>query len=88
MSYTLFSNDERVARKPHNCIWCGQKINPGEKYHDERSVYDGQIQRHRWHPECLDASHKYFRESHEDEFTPWENDRPILSNSNSENTKK
>jgi hypothetical protein len=80
MSYTLFSSDVRTAKKEHVCIWCGQKILAGEKYTDERSVYDGNIQRHRWHPECHDDSVKYFRESGEEEFTPWDNERPSLEN--------
>ena len=80
MSYTLFSSDVRTAKKAHTCIWCGQKILVGEKYTDERSVYDGNIQRHRWHPECHADSVKYFRESGEEEFTPWDNERPSLEN--------
>lgn len=68
MSYTLFSDFVRKARKPHKCIWCREPIALGETYHDERSVYDGNIQRHRWHPECQIAAHKFFREEHQDDF--------------------
>jgi len=80
MSYTLFLSDQRTAKKAHTCIWCGQKILVAEKYTDERSVYDGNIQRHRWHPECHADSVKYFRESGEEEFTPHDNERPSLEN--------
>ncbi len=76
MSYTLFEMPKRTARKEHHCIWCNEKIIPGETYLDERSVYDGRIQRHRWHPECNEASEKYFSESGEEEFTAGENERP------------
>lgn len=55
MSYTLLSEVTRTARKAHRCIWCWQFIKPGDKYIDERSVHDGGIQHHRWHPECLEA---------------------------------
>jgi len=76
MSFTMFSNDARTARKPHVCIWCGELIAPGFTYFDERSVYDGTVQRHRWHPECQAASREYSRESGEDEFDPYDNNRP------------
>lgn len=80
MSYQLFESPTRTAlRKEHRCIWCGQKIRIGEKYMDERSVYDGNIQRHRWHPECLNAAHEYFRNTAEEEFSPWDNERPKAS---------
>ena len=76
MSYTFFSMINRKARKAHRCIWCGQTIKPGEHYIDERSVYDGAIQRHRWHLECKDAADEYFRDFHEEEFSPYDNERP------------
>lgn len=79
MSYTLFSDPIRTARKVHCCIWCGQDILPGEKYRDERSVYDGNIQRHRWHPECAESSSEYFKFSGEEEFDPHQNERPVTA---------
>ena len=77
MSYALFSMNDRKARKQHRCIWCGQAIKPGDHYIDERSVYDGAIQRHRWHPECRGAADDYFRDFNEEEFTPYDNERPL-----------
>ena len=74
--YVLFSMVDRLARKAHRCIWCGQAIEAGSTYKDERSVGDGRIQRHRWHPECLADQGRLCREWGEDEFTPWENERP------------
>lgn len=68
MSYTLLHEADRVARKPHDCIWCNEKIQRGETYKDERSVYDGEMQLHRWHPECQVAADKFFKESGECEF--------------------
>lgn len=76
MSYALLDRTVRKARKAHRCIWCGQKIAPGESYVDERSVYEGNMQAHHWRPECEKASTAYFQ-SGEEEFDPWQNDRPV-----------
>lgn len=76
MSYTLFSIHDRIAKKPHRCIWCGQAISPGAKYSDERSVFDGSIQRHRWNPECLHHASSELYESGESEFSAYDNERP------------
>lgn len=46
MSYTLLSRNTRTAQKQHRCIWCGEDILPGESYVDERSVFDGDFQKH------------------------------------------
>lgn len=80
MSYTLFSEDARIAKKAHRCIWCGQRINLGARYIDERSIYDGNIQRHRWHPEC----HEDARREGEEELTPYDNERPAIEARSSE----
>ena len=78
MSFRLFSKNTRTAKKQHRCIWCGEKILISEKYVDERSLYDDNIQRHRWHLECNDDSIKYFTKSCENEFSAYENERPIV----------
>ncbi len=78
MSYTLLSLKTRKAMKSHVCIWCGQKIEPRMEYLDERSVYDNQIYRQRWHPECHDAAGTEYFNSGEEEFTPWDNERPTI----------
>lgn len=75
MSYVLLSQTEPIARKDHCCIWCGEIIAKGEKYTAERSVYDGEMQNHHWHTECLKACQiENFREA-EYEFMPYENER-------------
>jgi len=76
MSYTLLGETTRTAKKSHKCIWCGQQIATGEKYIHEKSVYDHQMQNHKWHPECKDAANEYFAAG-EEEFTPYEHDRPV-----------
>ena len=74
--YTLLSETTPVARVPHQCIWCGEVIEKGTRYHHERSIYDGHFQNHKWHPECLDAFHDY----NEVEFNAGENERPPTQN--------
>lgn len=76
MTYHLFSDTVRKARKQHRCIWCGQAISPGDTYIDERSVYDGSIQRHRWHPECKACANEDMLDGGDQEFLAWSNDRP------------
>jgi hypothetical protein len=56
MSYTELSRSIRTAHKEHRCIWCPEKILPGEKYEHVVSVYDGQWQHHDFHPECAKAA--------------------------------
>lgn len=74
MSYTLLSETRPIARKEHRCIWCGQAILKGEKYVAERSVFDGEMQNHHWHPECLTDARA--TEDCEWEFMPYSNERP------------
>lgn len=76
MSYTLFSMTDRKAAKPHRCVWCGEAINKGEAYLDERSVFDGNIQRNRWHPECHAAAVQGWNDGDDAEFCPGEQERP------------
>jgi hypothetical protein len=72
----MLSESNPKARKEHVCIWCGEKILIGEKYHRESGAYDGQLQDSKWHLECnLDAL-EFFRTSHEYEFQVGENERP------------
>ena len=78
MSYSLLSETRPTARKDHRCIWCGQKISKGEQYVAERSVFDGEMQNHHWHQECLEDCHIAFANECEWEFMPYSNDRPEL----------
>lgn len=77
--YHCFSKTERKAAKPHRCIWCGEAIAQGARYFDERSAYEGRIQRHHWHPECLQAAEDGWRDGDDAEFMPYSNDRPELA---------
>lgn len=75
MSYTLISERSHKALKRYLCIWCGELILPGQQYVREFSTYQGDVQKHKWHPECRDASAEYFREV-DDEFSPHDMERP------------
>ena len=75
MSYRLLGDAVRKAKKEHQCIWCGEPIKAGDFFRDERSLYEGQFQHHRWHPECDKAAAEYFADG-ESEFTACENERP------------
>lgn len=76
MTYALLAESFPTARKRHRCIWCGQHIAPGEKYRREKSVYDGEMQDFKWHPECAEAQQEEGRETGEWEFSSYENERP------------
>lgn len=77
MSYTCLNSVTRVASKRYHCIWCGQSIDRGEKYVYEAGVYCGDFQDQHWHPECIvEAQRTCFAQGEED-FTPWENQRPM-----------
>jgi hypothetical protein len=74
--YTLIAEAVRGARKKHRCIWCGESILPGEQYRDERSSYCGSFQHHRWHPECDEAFKAELSAGGDEEFSPYDNERP------------
>lgn len=78
MSYRLIKETERTARVPHRCIWCGESIAAGDKYLHERSVFDGEMQNHHWHHECMTAMHDAARyEGGEIQWSPGSEERPI-----------
>lgn len=70
MSYQLICETKPKARKEYPCIWCVEKIQKGEVHIHEISKYCGDLQDHRWHPECRLAATKFFHESKEEEFEP------------------
>lgn len=86
MSYTLLSETKPIARKDHRCIWCGQKISKGERYVAERSVFDGDMQNHHWHNECLADARE--NSDYEWEFMPYGNERPQIQPEESEQARQ
>ena len=77
MIYSLLSETWPIAKKRHRCIWCGEPILTGDKYLREKSVFDGHMQNHAWHPECDEDSKDYFR--HENEFSAYSAERPKVT---------
>jgi len=68
MSYQLLSTSSPVARKNHNCIWCGEPIEKGLKHERQVIIFEGDFQMNRFHVECGQASAKYFED--DSEFIP------------------
>jgi len=65
-----------VARKPHNCMSCGELVSPGDQYMRWRCFDSGDVGTVKMHPEChamhnADAGFTGFWE-----FTPFSHDRP------------
>ena len=73
--FRLISESFPCARKPHKCIWCGERIVVGEKYRRERSVFDDNMQDHKWHLDCDADAAEYFKHG-DSEFSAYENERP------------
>jgi hypothetical protein len=75
MSYQSISTTTPKAKKQHQCIWCGELILIGEIHFKEVGEYEGDFQSNRYHNECHSAADKYFKESGENCFDPYENKR-------------
>lgn len=77
MSYHLFSARWVNARKPHGCIWCGGRVERGDVYRREKSIYDGNHQNFSWHWDCwFDAKVNYFDHGETEFSTDYE--RPAM----------
>lgn len=72
MSYTRLSETERIARKQYLCIWCGEPIPKGSRYHWETGVHDGDFQMQRKHLECKRASTEVDWDSRDDGYEEFE----------------
>lgn len=75
MAYALLRDSWPVAKKQHRCIWCGEGVLAGEKYYREQSIYEGQMQNHAWHEECIEDARETLHNG-DDEFLPYSNERP------------
>ena len=74
MSYQEIRHYSLIARKPHRCIWCGEPIQKGDLHIRIKSKFDGDLQDHRFHGECVDPCHEHCDQS-EGEFIPFDNKR-------------
>lgn len=50
-----FKNKEVKCRKKHNCSWCGEIIEIGEKAQHRVGKYYGDFYSDYFHPECNEA---------------------------------
>ena len=77
----VFPQTLQTAKKPHNCTWCGQKILMGERYSRWASVDDSYFTS-KMHEECVGAMLDEFRETRDNEYLPFENERPAKLDAN------
>lgn len=61
----------RKAAKEHQCTYCGEPINPGDKYEFWKSVDDSWFA-NKMHPECCDDLNEWG----DGEYSPFSNERP------------
>jgi len=52
---------EHAARKQHRCEWCGETIEPGERY-AYFAGYNDDFYAYKMHLECRDAERREWRE--------------------------
>jgi hypothetical protein len=73
---TILTDENRIARKPHRCEWCGERIEPGQQYRYYSGVFYGNFQSTHMHNECYDACQEDASEYGMDyEFEPYRNGR-------------
>lgn len=67
----------RTARTGKPCTWCGQRINPGDKYTHQRVKVEGEMTTNNLHPECNEAlDEAVAAEGGSVIFSPGGNERP------------
>lgn len=57
---TMLRGVERAARKPHKCGECRRVIMPGERYQDERLLFDGSVDTHKTCSDCMSLRREMF----------------------------
>ena len=55
-----FSETDRKARKEHICGECGRTIHPGETYHYESGIWEGEPKSHKTCADCLSLCDAFF----------------------------
>lgn len=59
MDYRELSNKEVTARKQHQCGWCAERIEKGDRAQARKYVWEGDISSDHMHPECYVAMETY-----------------------------
>jgi len=67
-------HENRVARKAHQCTYCGESIDVGDGYVHQTGVYDGKWFTSKMHPECFED----MCDIGDGEYTPYSNERPTV----------
>ena len=49
----VIREEQRKARKPHTCSYCGEVIQPGEIYNHDVLAYDGNMYEWKSHQKCM-----------------------------------
>ena len=52
---TMLSEANHVARKAHKCRECARTIEPGERYHVDRFIWEGKLDTHKVCAHCMVA---------------------------------
>ena len=64
--------EQRKARKPHRCSYCGEPIENGDTYMFQKGNHEGAWFTSKMHHECFED----MCESGDGEYTPYDNERP------------
>lgn len=75
---TVLRDDRPIARKEHQCNWCGEMILVGEKHSYQVAVFDGDFQHTRMHLEC-DAACDRELSGYDGWYDPFGNRRGMTS---------
>jgi len=73
--YLPISESRPTAKVRHRCIWCGGRIEIGERYVRQVGKWEGELQSDPWHLDCDEAGKAVFATG-EDELSPYSNERP------------
>jgi hypothetical protein len=57
----ILTDSTATARKTHKCVWCAEKIEVGQQYHQQSGIFDREPFRCRYHNECYAAMQELFK---------------------------
>jgi hypothetical protein len=70
-----FENKKIIAKKPHRCNWCGERIEISESSIYRKGIYEDEFYGDYYHLECDDALYK--SDLDDNEFDPMTQKRGI-----------